>query len=661
MAEGTATDAGTSELERRAIEVIRGLSMDAPHAARSGHQGTAMALAPLAHVLWTRIMRYDPAAPDWVDRDRFILSCGHASILQYAMLHLTGYALSLEDLRQFRQWDSATPGHPEAGHTAGIEVTTGPLGQGFANGVGMAIAEQSLRARFGPDVVDHHIYAMVSDGDLAEGVSHEAASLAGHLGLGRLVYVYDDNHISIDGPTELALSDDAVQRFEAYGWQVIQLGEAAEDLDAMEAALREARATEDRPSLIVLRSHIGYPSPDHVDTAAAHGLAFDEDSIRRAKEVMGLPDEAFHVPDDVAAYYRDAGSRGALERADWEQRAHAALAGREAEWEATLGGAGLPGWEASLPTFDVGESPATRVASQQVLNAIVDQVPGVVAGGADLTGNVGLTLKGKELLSASTPGGPQIAFGIREHAMGSALVGAARHGGVLPIGGTFLVFADYMRPAVRLAALSGAKAVFVWSHDSVGVGEDGPTHQPVEQVMSLRLIPGLTVLRPADANEVAAAWKVIVDGTGPVALILSRQNTPVLATTAERARDGVARGGYVVHDAESPAAIIVATGTEVAVAVDAADALAAGGIAVRVVSLPSWELFEAQDASYRSAVLPAGVPTVSVEAGVTIGWSRYASASVGIDRFGASAPGGVVLERLGINPANIADTVRGLL
>lgn len=661
MAEGTATDAGTSELERRAIEVIRGLSMDAPHAARSGHQGTAMALAPLAHVLWTRIMRYDPAAPDWVDRDRFILSCGHASILQYAMLHLTGYDLSLEDLRQFRQWGSATPGHPEAGHTAGIEVTTGPLGQGFANGVGMAIAEQSLRARFGPDVVDHHIYAMVSDGDLAEGVSHEAASLAGHLGLGRLVYVYDDNHISIDGPTELALSDDAVGRFEAYGWQVIQLGEAAEDLDAMEAALREARDTEDRPSLIVLRSHIGYPSPDHVDTAAAHGLAFDEDSIRRAKEVMGLPDEPFHVPDDVAAYYRDAGSRGALERADWEQRARAALAGREAEWEATLGGSGLPGWEASLPTFDVGESPATRVASQQVLNAIVDQVPGVVAGGADLTGNVGLTLKGKELLSASTPAGPQIAFGIREHAMGSALVGAARHGGVLPIGGTFLVFADYMRPAVRLAALSEAKAVFVWSHDSVGVGEDGPTHQPVEQVMSLRLIPGLTVLRPADANEVAAAWKVIVDGTGPVALILSRQNTPVLATTADRALEGVARGGYVVHDADSPAAVIVATGTEVAVAVDAAEALAAGGIAVRVVSLPSWELFEAQDAAYRSSVLPAGVPTVSVEAGVTLGWSRYATASVGIDRFGASAPGGVVLDQLGINAANVADTVRSLL
>ena len=661
MAEGTATDAGTSELERRAINVIRGLAMDAPHAARSGHQGTAMALAPLAHVLWTRIMRYDPTAPDWADRDRFILSCGHASILQYAMLHLTGYDLTLDDLREFRQWGSATPGHPEAGHTPGIEVTTGPLGQGFADGVGMAIAEQSLRARFGPDVVDHHIYAMVSDGDLSEGVSHEAASLAGHLGLGRLVYVYDDNHISIDGPTELALTDDAVGRFESYGWQVIQLGEAAEDLDALEAALRLARDTEDRPSLIVVRSHIGFPSPDHIDTAAAHGLAFDEESIRRTKEVMGLPDEPFHVPDDVASFYREAGSRGAIERADWNQRAHAALGGREAEWEATLASRGLPGWESSLPSFAEGESPATRVASQQVLNAIVDQVPGVVAGGADLTGNVGLTLKGKDLLSAAQPGGPQIAFGIREHAMGAALVGAAQHGGVLPIGGTFLVFADYMRPAVRLAALSDAKAVFVWSHDSVGVGEDGPTHQPIEQVMSLRLIPNLTVLRPADGNEVAAAWKVIVDGDGPVALILSRQNTPVLSTSADRAIDGVARGGYVVRDAEAPDAVVVATGTEVAVAVAAAEALEADGVSVRVVSLPSWELFEAQDGAYRDAVLPPGVPTVSVEAGVTAGWSRYAQASVGIDRFGASAPGGVVLDQLGINPAHVAETVRSLL
>ena len=655
-----APEAGTA-LEQLAIKVIRGLSMDAPHAARSGHQGTAMALAPLAHVLWTRIMRYDAAAPDWANRDRFILSAGHASILQYSMLYLTGYGLELDDLKDFRQWGSATPGHPEVGHTAGVEVTTGPLGQGFANGVGMAIAEQSLRARFGAEVVDHHIYGIVSDGDLSEGVSHEAASLAGHLGLGRLIYVYDDNHISIDGPTELALSDDAVRRFESYGWQVIEVGEAGEDLDALEAALVAARDNDSQPSLIVLRTHIGFPSPDHTDDAAAHGLAFGEAEITATKAVMEFPDEPFHVPAEVIEMYREAGARGAALRDEWDEKAAAALAGREAEWEATLGAAGLPGWEASLPTFGTDEKPATRVASQQVLNAIFPVVPGLVAGGADLTGNVGLTLKGEPLLSADEPGGPQIAFGIREHAMGSALVGAALHGGVLPIGGTFLVFSDYMRPAVRLAALSQAKAVFVWTHDSVGVGEDGPTHQPIEHVMSLRLIPDLTVIRPADGNEVAGAWKAIIDGTGPVALILSRQNTPVLATTAERAIEGVARGGYVVHDAEDPAAIVVATGTEVAVAVAAAESLAAGGVPTRVVSLPSWELFEAQDEAYRSSILPDGIPTVSVEAGVTLGWSRYADASVGIDRFGASAPGSVVLEQLGITPEHVAETVRGLL
>lgn len=659
MAEGI--DPSGSELERRAIDVIRALSMDAPHAARSGHQGTAMALAPLAHVLWTRIMRYDPTAADWPDRDRFILSCGHASILQYAMLHLTGYNVSLDDLRAFRQWGSVTPGHPEAGHTEGVEVTTGPLGQGFANGVGMALAEQSLRARFGAEVIDHHIYAMVSDGDLAEGISHEAASLAGHLGLGRLVYVYDDNRISIDGPTDLALSDDAVKRFESYGWHVVQLGEAGEDLDALEQALRDARDEEERPSLVVVRTRIAYPSPDHVDTAAAHGLAFDDESIARTKEIMGLPNEPFHIPDDVAALYRDAGSRGAEVRAAWEQRSRVALAGREAEWEATLGGRGVPGWSDALPRFDTSDKPATRVASQQVLNAIAPLVPGLLGGGADLTGNTGTALKGATAVSRTEPGGSQVYFGIREHAMGAALVGAAHHGGVLPFGGTFLVFADYMRPSVRLAALSGAKAVFVWSHDSVGVGEDGPTHQPVEQLMSLRLIPSLIVLRPADANEVAAAWKVIVEGNEPVALVLSRQNTPVLATTAERAFDGVARGGYVVVDADDPDAVIVATGTEVAVGADAAATLAEDGRSVRVVSLPSWELFEAQPAEYRNEVLPPGVPTVSVEAGATLGWSRYAEASIGIDRFGASAPGSTVLAELGITAERVASAVRSLL
>jgi transketolase len=649
------------ELERLAINVIRGLAMDAPAKAKSGHQGTAMALAPLAHVLWTRIMRYDAGAPDWADRDRFILSCGHASILQYAMLYLTGYGLTLEDLQQFRQWGSLTPGHPEAGHTVGIEVTTGPLGQGFANGVGMAIAEQSLRARFGPDVCDHHIYAMVSDGDLSEGVSHEAASLAGHLGLGRMVYVYDDNHISIDGPTELALTDDAVKRFEAYGWHVQHVGEASEDLDVLTAAIEEGRAVTDRPSLIVMRSHIGFPSPTHTDDPAAHGLAFDADDIRATKEVMGLPDEPFHVPDEVLAMYRDAGSRGRVQREDWEQRSRGALEGREAEWEASLGARGMPGWQEALPTYTTDDKPATRVASQDCVTALAGQVPGLMAGAADLIGNTGTKLPGRPVLEPGTPEGEQIHFGIREHAMGSILVGAAHHGGVLPVGGTFLVFSDYMRGAVRLAALSRAKCVFVWTHDSVGVGEDGPTHQPVEQVMSLRLIPDLEVIRPADGNETAAAWRSALDGDGPVALILSRQNTPVLATTAERAVDGVARGGYVVLDAGSPDVVLVGTGTEVATAVDAAAVLGADGRSVRVVSLPCWSRFDAQDAAYRESVLPPGVPTVSVEAGVTLGWDRYAQAHVGIDRFGASAPGSVVLEKLGITAEHVAEVARGLL
>ena len=648
-------------LEQRAINVIRGLAMDAPAAARSGHQGTAMALAPLAHVLWTRIMRYDASAPQWADRDRFILSCGHASILQYAMLHLTGYDVSIEDLESFRQWGSRTPGHPEVGHTPGIEVTTGPLGQGFANGVGMAIAEASLRERFGADVCDHHIWAMVSDGDLSEGVSHEAASLAGHLGLGRLVYVYDDNHISIDGPTELALSDNAATRFDSYGWHVIELGEAAEDLDAMEQALLEARSVEDRPSLVIVRSHIAFPSPRLTDDASAHGLAFGAEDITETKSVMGLPDEPFFVPDDVRDLYRAAGARGRVAREDWEQRSRAALAGREADWEASIGSRGLPGWADVLPAYTEADSPATRVASGDCVAALAGVVPGLVAGAADLIGNTGTKLPGAGVLSAAEPGGRQIHFGIREHAMGSIMVGAAHHGGVLPAAGTFLVFSDYMRPAARLAALSGAKCVFVWTHDSVGVGEDGPTHQPVEHVMSLRLIPDLTVIRPADGNETAAAWRVAVDGDGPVALILSRQNTPVLPTTATRAVDGVSRGGYVIADADAPDVVLVGTGTEVAVALEAAGLLAEDGRKVQVVSLPCWDRFDAQDDDYRRSVLPPGVPTVSVEAGVTLGWDRYADASVGIDRFGASAPGGVVLRELGITPEHVAGVARRLL
>ncbi len=648
-----------SDLERRAINVIRGLAMDAPHRARSGHQGTAMALAPLAHVLFTRIMSYDAADPDWPDRDRFVLSAGHASILQYAMLHLTGFGLELSDLRQFRQWGSPTPGHPEVGHTRGVEVTTGPLGQGFANGVGMGIAERWLRARFGSEVCDHHVFVICSDGDLQEGVSHEAASLAGHQGLGRLVYVYDDNHVSIDGVTELALSDDAVRRFEAYGWHVVDLGENAENLDLIEGALREATEEDERPSLIVLRSHIAFPSPDVTDDPAAHGYALFDDEIAAAKEAMGLPpDETFYVPDDVLSLYREAGARGAEARAAWTERM-AGFSGDLNELEACMAATGVAGWEAKLPSWSPGEMVATRKASGACLNAVAEVVPGIIAGGADLTGNTGTKLADAQPMSSGSPEGRQLFYGVREHGMAAVMNGMALHGGTLPVGGTFLVFSDYARPAVRLAAFSGAKVVYSFTHDSVGVGEDGPTHQPVEHVMSLRAIPGLRVIRPGDANETAAAWRVAVAADGPTALALTRQDVPVLEGTATGAVD---RGGYVLVSPEvEPVVAIVASGSELAVAVAAAEILASDDIAARVVSLPCWSLFEAQDEAYRASVLPPGLPTVSVEAGVSLGWDRYADACVAIDRFGASAPGARVFEELGITPDAVASTARELI
>lgn len=651
----TAVDAA---FEARAINVIRAIGMDGPAAARSGHQGTAMALAPLAHVLFTRVMRYDATAPKWADRDRFVLSAGHASILQYAMLHLCGFGLSIEDLRQFRQWGSATPGHPEVHHTAGVEVTTGPLGQGIANAVGMAIAEQSLRARFGSSACDHHIWTIAGDGCLSEGISHEAASLAGHLRLGNLTLVYDDNHVTIDGPTELALSDDAPARFRAYGWDVIELGEAAEDLDAIEQALEASRDRADRPSLVVLRSHIAYPSQKHLDDPAAHGLAFDAEEIAATKERMGLPPErSFYVPDDVLTFYRNAGSRAQAARLAWEAALPDVLGERGEEWEEALAARPAPGWVEHLPSFEPGEQVATRVALGKALSAVAEQVPGLVAGGADLTGNTGTELKGATSLSATEPGGRQIRFGVREHAMGATMNGMALHGGLLPVGGTFLVFSDYMRPAVRLAALMGTKVIFAWSHDSVGVGEDGPTHQPVEHVAALRAIPDLAVVRPADANECVAALRCAIDGDGPVALILSRQNLPVLEHSSA---DGLARGGYVLREVERAKVTLVATGSEVSVALAAADLLHATGVEARVVSLPCWEWFSNQPADYRATVL-GSAPRVGVEAQVSLGWHRWVDEVVAIDRFGTSAPGDVVMQEFGINPKHVAAVATGLV
>jgi len=649
------------ELDQQAIDIVRGFAMDAPLAANSGHQGTAMALAPLAHVLFSRVMRYDPADPAWPDRDRFVLSAGHASILQYSMLYLAGVGgsdgLQIDDLKAFRQWGSRTPGHPEAGHTPGVEVTTGPLGQGFANAVGMAIAERILAERFGQEAIDHHTWVIAGDGCLMEGVSHEAASLAGHLGLGKLICVYDDNHVTIDGVTELAYSDDAAQRFRAYGWHVVELGEAANDLDTLEQALTDAKAVTDRPTLLVLRSHIGYPSPNHTDDPHAHGLAFDHADVTATKQVIGIPDEPFWAPADVVESYRaHAADRGAVARSEWNARAKAAV--ESPEWVAAWAATGVAGWDADLPTYALGASVPTRKAINAAFDATVGKIPGLVAGSADLTGNTGTKLAGQTAQARTTPGGRQVYFGVREHAMGSTMVGMALHGGVLPAGGTFFAFLDYMRPPVRLAALSHAKVCFVFTHDSVGVGEDGPTHQPVEQLCTLRAIPELHVIRPADANETVAAWADAVGHAGPTALVLTRQNVPVVTDGS-----AVARGAGIVVDAadDEVDVILVGTGSEVAVCVDAATLLAEDGITARVVSMPSWDRFDDQDDEFQESILPGDVPVLAVEAGIAQGWHLYADDVVSIERFGASAPGELVLDKLGINPANVAARATALV
>jgi transketolase len=645
----------TLEQEQQAISLIRGFAMDAPLRAKSGHQGTAMALAPLAHVLYSRIMHHDPAQPGWPNRDRFILSNGHASILQYSMLYLSGYGLELDDIQAFRQWGSATPGHPEVHHTAGIEVTTGPLGQGFANAVGMAIAQRRLGAQFA-GLVDHHTFVIAGDGCFMEGVSHEAASLAGHLELGSLVCVYDDNHVTIDGDTALSYSDDVGRRFEAYGWHVEHLGEVADDLDALEAGVRRAMAVTDRPSLVILRSHIGAPSPDLTDDPHAHGNPFTAEHVSRTKAVMGIPDEPFWAPPElVAAYRTHSAQRGSEASSAWHARKQS-VDHDEVAWDACWGGGAVAGWTDALPTFAAGESIPTRVAIEKAFNASLSGVPGLMAGAADLTGNTGTKLTGQTAQSPQHPDGRQVYYGIREHGMGSAMVGMALHGGVLPAGGTFFVFLDYMRPAVRLAALSRAKVVFVFTHDSVGVGEDGPTHQPVEHIATLRAIPDLQVIRPADANETVAAWRACVEHDGPTALVLSRQNIPVCTDGS-----AVTTGAGVVRACDAPALVIVATGSEVALSITAAEQLASEGIAAQVVSMPSWDRFERQPATYRAAVLPSGVPVLSVEAATTFGWARWADRSIGIDRFGASAPGAVALDRLGINVTHIVETARDLV
>ena len=640
------------EIDGKAIALIRGLAMDAPLYAKSGHQGTAMALAPLAHVLYSRVLRHAPQDSGWKNRDRFILSNGHASILQYAMLYLNGYGLEIDDIKAFRQWESQTPGHPEVGHTNGVEVTTGPLGQGFANAVGMAIAERNLRERFGADVMDHHTYVLAGDGCFMEGVSHEAASLAGHLGLDRLVCIFDDNGITIDGSTTLTCSDDVAKRFSSYGWNVIHAGEIGEDLDAIEKMLNTARSHVGQPTLCILKTHIGYPSPDFTDIHEAHGNPFNAEHVSKTKAVMGIPDEPFWSPSEVVAQYRaHALNRGSAFLSAYDTAiAHAeGKHGFEQCWAEPSGDA----ISSSMPTFAADSTLATRQAIQQCIEASASVLPGLLIGSADLTGNTGVKVKSVGAQSKHLPTGQQVYFGIREHAMGAAMVGMALHGGTVPVGGTFFVFADYMRPAIRLAALSKARVIFVFTHDSVGVGEDGPTHQPIEHLASLRVIPGLQVIRPADSNETKVAWECALTYDGPTALVLSRQSLPMTTDG-----DAVRFGAETISATPNPDLILVGTGSEVSVCVGAAKLLSESGTKVNVVSMPSFDRFEQQPAQYRTTVFPPNVPVVSVEAGVTFGWSQYADVTVGIDRFGASAPGSTVLKNLGISAENVAEQAR---
>ena len=657
----------TTDIDQLCVDTIRTLSMDGVQKANSGHPGLPMGMAPAAFVLYADVLRHDPKDPDWPDRDRFVLSAGHGSMLLYSALHLSGYDLALDDLKQFRQWGSRTPGHPERERhgggwlTPGVEVTTGPLGQGFANGVGMAVAERFLRNHFGAEAIDHHIHAIVSDGDLMEGIASEAASLAGQLALGRLTYLYDDNSISLDGPTSLSFdSEDVTKRFAAYGWQVLQV-EDGNDLGALREAIAEGRAQDERPTLVRVRTIIGYPSPNKMGSSKAHGAPLGADEVRATKEVMGWdPDKDFFVPDGVYERFAAGAERGAAARAEWQQRVTTSP-----EWDAAWSGRPLPGLDDALAkgAVDWGKDKlATRVAGQKSMAAFSQFVPTMVGGAADLSESTKTEFPGGgDEQFTRDKAGRNLFYGVREHGMGGVVNGMAAHGGIVrPYGSTFLQFADYMRGSIRLSALQQLPVAWVYTHDSVALGEDGPTHQPVEHLAALRAIPGLTVLRPGDPNETAEAWRVILeDLDGPGVLVLSRQDLPVMDDA--EVRPGVGNGAYVVRDADAAQVVLVGTGSEVHTAMEAADLLAADGVLARVVSMPSWELFAAKDDAYRESVLPAGVPKVSVEAAISMGWERWVDASVSIDRFGASAPGDVVLEKLGITPQHVAEVARGLL
>jgi transketolase len=665
------------DVRQLSIDTIRVLSMDAVQKANAGHPGTAMALAPVAYTLYREFLRANPSNPDWPDRDRFVLSAGHACILQYATLHLTGYNLPLEELKRFRQWESLTPGHPEHHLTPGVETTTGPLGQGFANAVGMAMAERFLAQRYnrpGHAVVDHRVYGIASDGDLMEGISQEAASLAGAFGLGKLILFYDDNRITIDGTTALSFDhEDKAARLEAQGWHVQRVGDV-NDLEALAAAVETAKAETTRPSLIVVRSHIAYPAPHAQDTAKAHGSPLGEDEVRATKELLGWdPDEHFVVPDGVYEHM-DLRDKGQELEDDWRssfERWRAILPELAGDWDQAWSGKPKPHWAETLPRFSPGETPkmATRAASAKVMAAFQRCTPTMVGGAADLVESTKTVFEGAGTFSRDFAG-RNVPFGVREHAMGAIVNGLCLHGGMVkPYGSTFLIFSDYMRPAVRLSALMSLPVVWVWTHDSVGLGEDGPTHQPVEHYAALRAIPNLWLIRPADANETSFAWKVALEREeGPVAILLTRQDVPVLDPSEVADASGLERGAYVLWEANGngvPDLLLLATGSEVSVALEAGRRLADEGLAVRVVSMPCLELFEAQAPEYRDEVLPPDADArLAVEAGVSLGWHRWVGDRgdvVSIERFGASAPGTTVLEKLGINRANVVSRAQALL
>ena len=679
----------TPSLDQQCIDTLRFLSVDMVEKADSGHPGLPLGAAPMAYTLWTRQLKHNPANPSWPDRDRFVMSAGHGSALPYSLLYVTGYALTLDDIKQFREWGSKTPGHPERGHTPGIEVTTGPLGQGMANAVGMAIGEEHLAARYnreGHNVIDHHTWALVSDGDLMEGVASEAASLAGHLKLGKLICLYDDNYVTLSAGTDITFSEDRAKRFEAYGWQTIAVADG-NDLVAIGAALDEARADTTRPSLILVRSHIGYGSPEQ-DSYKSHGSPLGAEDTKKTKEKLGWPVEPpFIVPAPALAHFREALDHGAKAEADWNGRMEAyakAFPELAKELQVRLRGELPAGWDADIPVFPAdAKGIATRVAGGKVMNAIAPKLPALFGGSADLDPSTHTNLKGfgdfnpplqpVEDAEGSDAGGwsragRNLHFGVREHAMGAIVNGLAAHGGFVPFGSTFLIFSDYMRPAIRLAALMGVHVVHVFTHDSIGLGQDGPTHQPVEQLASLRAIPNLTVIRPGDANETAVAWKVVLESKDhPVLLVLTRQDVPTLDRNRYASADGVRKGAYVLSDAKDgkPSLILIATGSEVGLIVAAAERLQGEGIAVRCVSMPSWELFDAQPQSYRDQVLPPNVPArLAVEMGVSQGWCRYIGASgdmLGVDRFGASAPGEVVMREYGFTVDNVVARAKAVL